>query len=189
MVTEASVSRVGTKPIPIPQGVEVEISGSKVMVKGPKGELSRTFHPDMTIALRDGVLIVSRPTDSKIHRSLHGLTRSLLANMVEGVSNGFHRSLELVGMGYRAQKSGDKIVLQIGYSHPVEIIPPSGISLTIEGTNRITVSGMDKQLVGQVAAQIRAVRPPNPYVGKGIKYSDEVVRRKPGKTGKVGRRR
>jgi large subunit ribosomal protein L6 len=109
--------------------------------------------------------------------------------MIEGVSKGFHRNLELVGMGYRAQKSGEKLILQIGYSHPVEVTPPSGISLTVEGTNRITVSGMDKQLVGQVAAQIRAVRPPNPYVGKGIKYSDEVVRRKPGKTGKVGRRR
>jgi large subunit ribosomal protein L6 len=183
------MSRVGMKPISLPQGVEVDISGSEVAVKGPKGELSRAFHPDMIITLQDRTLIVSRPSDNRIHRSIHGLTRSLLANMVEGVTNGFQKGLELVGMGYRAQKSGDKLLLQVGYTHPVEVPAPPGISLTVEGNNRIIVSGIDKQLVSQVAAQIRMVKPPDSYVGKGIRYVGEVVRLKPGKAGKVGRRR
>ncbi len=183
------MSRVGTKPIPLPKGVEVSIKGHQITVKGPQGELTRAFSPDMTVTLEDGNLLVSRPSDNRIHRSLHGLTRSLLANMVEGVSNGFRKSLELVGMGYRAQKSGDKLVLQVGYTHPVEITPPPGISLAVEGTNRVIVSGVDKQLVGQLAAEIRAVKPPNSYVGKGIRYSGELVRLKPGKSGKMGRRR
>ena len=183
------MSRVGIKPISVPQGVKVAISGSEVAVKGPKGELSWTFHPDMIIALQDRTLTVSRPSDGKTHRSLHGLTRSLLANMIEGVTNGFQQGLELVGMGYRAQKSGDKLLLQVGYTHPVEITPPPGISLDVEGNNRVIVSGIDKQLVGQLAAQIRMVKPPDSYVGKGIRYVGEVVRLKPGKAGKVGRRR
>jgi large subunit ribosomal protein L6 len=183
------MSRVGIKPISVPQGVEVDINGSEVAVKGPKGELSRAFHPDIAITLNDRTLTVSRPSDNRIHRSLHGLTRSLLSNMVEGVTNGFQRGLELVGMGYRAQKSGDKLVLQVGYTHPVEITPPPGILFNVEGNNRIIVSGIDKQLVGQVAAQIRMVKPPDSYVGKGIRYVGEVVRLKPGKAGKVGRRR
>lgn len=183
------MSRVGMKPISVPQGVEVTIDGSEVTVTGPKGELCRTFSPDMTITLKDGTLIVSRPSDNRIHRSLHGLTRSLLANMIEGVTNGYQKSLDLVGMGYRVQKSGDKLVLLIGYSHPVEIVPPPGISLGVEGATRVIVSGIDKQLVGQMAAQIRAVKPPNPYVGKGIRYTGEMVRLKPGKAGKVGKRR
>jgi large subunit ribosomal protein L6 len=183
------MSRIGNRPIPVPQGVEVTINRNEVKIKGAKGELSRTFHPDMDITLNDGVLLVSRPTDNRIHRSLHGLTRSLLANMVEGVSKGFQRELELVGMGYRAQKSGDKLVLQVGYSHPVEIVPPPGISLNIEGVTKVTVSGIDKQLVGQVAAQIRAIKPPDPYVGKGIRYRGEKVQHKPGKAGKLGKKR
>jgi large subunit ribosomal protein L6 len=183
------MSRIGAKPIPVPKGVEVTINGSEVAVKGSKESLSRCFSPDMSISLKDGELIVSRPTDNKIHRSLHGLTRSLLANMIQGVTAGFDKSLEMVGMGYRAQKSGENLVLQVGYTHPVEITPPPGISLAVTGSNRITVSGVDKQLVAQVAAQIRAVKPPDIYVGKGIKYSGEVVRRKPGKAGKAGRKR
>jgi large subunit ribosomal protein L6 len=183
------MSRVGMKPISLPQGVEVDISGSEVAVKGPKGELARTFHPDMIITLQDRTLIVSRPSDNRIHRSLHGLTRSLLANMIEGVSNGFRKGLELVGMGYRAQTSGDKLLLQVGYTHPVEVTAPPGISFTVEGNNRVIVSGIDKQQVSQVAAHIRMVKPPDSYVGKGIRYVGEVVRLKPGKTGKVGRRR
>jgi large subunit ribosomal protein L6 len=182
------MSRVGIKPISLPQGVKVDIKGSEVAVKGPKGELSRTFHPDMIITLKDGTLIVSRPSDNRSHRSLHGLTRSLLADMIEGVTNGFGKGLELVGMGYRAQKSGDKLLLQVGYTHPVEINPPPGISFTVEGNNRVIVSGIDKQLVGQVAAWIRKVKPPDSYVGKGVRYVGEVVRLKPGKAGKVGRR-
>ena len=182
------MSRVGTKPIAVPSGVEVIIEGNEVTVKGPKGELRRSFHPDIAIALKDGTLTISRPTDNKIHRSLHGLTRSLLANMIEGVTTGFQKDLELVGMGYRAQKSGDKLILQIGYSYPVELAPPLGISLAVVGTNRITVAGSDKQLVGQVAAQIRALRVPDHYVGKGIRYSGERVRLKPGKAGKVGKK-
>jgi large subunit ribosomal protein L6 len=182
------MSRVGIKPISVPQGVEVNINGSEVAVKGSKGELSRTFHPDMIITLKDRTLIVSRPSDNKIHCSLHGLTRSLLANMIEGVTNGFGKGLELVGMGYRAQKSGDKLLLQVGYTHPVEVTPPPGISFTVEGSNRIIVSGIDKQLVGQVAARIRMLKPPDPYVGKGIRYTGEVVRLKPGKAGKVGKK-
>jgi len=183
------MSRVGMKPISLPPGVEVDISGTEVAVKGPKGEVSRTFHPDMIITLQDRTLMVSRPSDNKTHRSLHGLTRSLLANMIEGVTNGFRKGLELVGMGYRAQTSGDKLVLQVGYTHPVEVTAPPGISFAVEGNNRIIVSGIDKQLVSQVAARIRMVKPPDSYVGKGIRYTGEVVRLKPGKTGKVGRRR
>jgi large subunit ribosomal protein L6 len=178
------MSRIGLLPIAIPQGTEVKIDGSEVAVRGSKGELSRRFHPDISIAMKDGYLIVTRPTDSKIHRSLHGLTRSLLANMVTGVSEGFEKVLEITGVGYRAQKTGDKLLLQVGYANTVEFSPPPGISISVEGVNRIRVAGIDKQAVGEVAARIRAVRPADPYKGKGIKYSEEELHLKPGKAGK-----
>jgi len=183
------MSRVGNKPITVPRGVQVLIEGSKVTVNGPKGELTRSLHPDMAIFLKGDILTVSRPTDSKTHRSLHGLTRSLLANMVEGVSQGFKRNLVLQGVGYRALKSGDKLVLQVGYTKPVEIIPPSGISFAVESPTQVSVSGIDKELVGGMAAQIRTVRPPNPYLGKGIRYSGEQLKLKAGKTGKIGKKK
>lgn len=183
------MSRIGRMPIPLPQGVEVEIKGNEVWVKGPKGELSRSFNPAIAISLNEGTLTVSRPSDDRIHRSLHGLTRSLLANMVEGVSKGFQKDLELVGVGYRAQKVGEKVVLQVGYSHPVEITPLSGVSVVVVEAQRVSVQGIDKVLVGDVAAKIRAVRPPDHYKGKGIRYAGERVRLKPGKAGKVGAKR
>lgn len=183
------MSRIGRMPIPLPQGVEVEIKGNEVWVKGPKGELSRSFNPAIAISLNEGTLTVSRPSDDRIHRSLHGLTRSLLANMVEGVSKGFQKDLELVGVGYRAQKVGEKVVLQVGYSHPVEITPLSGVSVVVVEVQRLSVQGIDKELVGDVAAKIRAVRPPDHYKGKGIRYAGERVRLKPGKAGKVGAKR
>jgi large subunit ribosomal protein L6 len=182
------MSRVGLLPIGIPEGTAVEISGSEVVVRGQKGELRRRLHPDMAIALKDGRLLVSRPSDSKIHRSLHGLTRSLLANMVSGVSAGFERVLEVNGVGYRAQKTGDKLMLQVGYSNTVEFVPPPGIDIMIEGANRIRVAGIDKEVVGETAARIRAVRPADSYKGKGIKYSEEKLHLKPGKSGKVGKK-
>jgi large subunit ribosomal protein L6 len=176
-------------PIPVPQGVKVSIEKDGVTVTGPKGELSRRFNPDMGIAQDNDNLVVSRPSDSKVHRSLHGLTRSLLANMVQGVSSGFERKLEIVGVGYRAEKSGDKLVLRIGYSHPVEVSPLPGVSLEVEGSN-IKVSGIDKEAVGEMAAEIRAIRPPDVYKGKGIRYAGELVRLKAGKAGKaIGKRK
>ncbi len=183
------MSRVGNRPITIPKGVEVSIKGSEVTVKGPKGQLSRSVPEDMSILLKDGILTVSRPTDNRRHRSLHGFTRSILANMVEGVSQGFKKSLELYGVGYRAAKSGEKLVLQVGYTKPVEFTPPTGISLVTEGPTQISVLGIDKELVGGVAAKIRSVKPPDSYLGKGIKYTGERVRRKAGKAGKVGRKK
>lgn len=183
------MSRVGNRPIKVPRGVEVTINGSEVKVKGPKGELSRKFQRDMAISLKDGVLTVSRPTDSKLHRSLHGFTRSILANMVDGVSQGFKKNLELQGVGYRAAKSGEKLVLQIGYTGSVEFAPPPGITLATEGPTVISVSGFDRELVGEVAAEIRALKPPDSYLGKGIRYAGEYVRRKAGKAGKVGRKK
>jgi large subunit ribosomal protein L6 len=182
------MSRIGSLPIDIPQGTEVKIERSEVMVKGSKGELRRRFHPDISVALKDQRLIVARPSDSKVHRSLHGLTRSLLANMVTGVSEGFEKVLEINGVGYRAQKTGDKLLLQVGYTNTVEFPPPPGISITVEGTNRIRVAGIDKELIGETAARIRAVRPPDSYKGKGIKYFGEVIRLKPGKAGKIGKK-
>jgi large subunit ribosomal protein L6 len=182
------MSRIGLLPIAVPQGTEVKIDGSKVVVKGSKGELSRRFHPAISIALKDRYLIVTRPSDSKPHRSLHGLTRSLLANMVTGVSEGFEKILEINGVGYRAQKSGDKLLLQVGYTNTVEFPPPPGINITIEGNNRIRVTGIDKEVVGETAAKIRAVRPADSYKGKGIKYFGEELRLKPGKSGKIGKR-
>jgi large subunit ribosomal protein L6 len=178
------MSRVGKKPIEIPAGVTVTVNGNTVTVKGPKGELTRTFHPDITIKLEDNVLTVSRPSDEKEHRALHGTTRSLLANMIEGVSKGYEKGLELVGVGYRASKQGKKLVLNVGYSHPVEIEPEEGLEIEVPSQTKIIVKGADKQRVGELAANIRAVRAPEPYKGKGIRYEGEVVRRKEGKTGK-----
>lgn len=184
------MSRIGKLPIAVPEGVTVNIRGSEVSVKGPKGELHRSFHPAIAIAMEDGHILVSRPTDQKMYRALHGLTRSLIANMVEGVSKGFERILDIVGVGYRVQQTGDKLLLQIGYSHPVEVSSPAGISLTAEGVNRIKVQGIDKELVGNVAAKIRAIRPPDSYKGKGIRYSGEKIRLKAGKAGKaIGKKR
>ena len=161
----------------------MDIEGNRVTVKGPKGTLTREIHPDMKVEKQDSSLLVTRPSDSRIHRSLHGLTRTLVANMVEGVTNGFSRRLEVNGVGYRAQQVGKDIVLQMGFSHPVQVEPPEGISFAVEGNNRIIVSGIDKELVGEIAARIRAVKPPEPYKGKGIKYAEEQIRRKVGKTG------
>ena len=182
------MSRIGLLPIDVPQGTEVKIDGSEVVVKGSKGELRRRFHSAMSIALKDGCLIVTRPSDSKIHRSLHGLTRSLLANMVTGVSEGFEKILEVNGVGYRAQRTGDKLLLQVGYANTVEFSPPPGIDITVEGANRIHVTGINKEVVGETAAKIRAIRPPDSYKGKGIKYFDEGLRLKPGKSGKIGKK-
>lgn len=176
-------------PIPVPSGVTVNIEKNKVTVTGPKGKLSSSFHPDMSVALQDNSLNVSRPSDSKTHRSLHGLTRSLLANMVEGVTKGFEKELEIVGIGFRVEKVGDKLVLRIGRSHPVEVSPLPGISLATEGTNRIKVTGINKATVGEMAAEIRAMRPPDGYKGKGIRYARELVRLKPGKAGKADTRK
>lgn len=179
------MSRIGKLPVLIPTGVKVEVKGSEVSVEGAKGKLTRHFHPNMTITLKEGTLVVSRPDDGRENRALHGLTRSLLANMVTGVSTGFERSLEIVGVGYRAEKSGAKIILRAGFSHPVEVTPPTGVTLEIEGTNRIKVKGADKEAVGQVAANVRAIRPPDAYKGKGIRYAGEQVKTKPGKTAKA----
>lgn len=178
------MSRIGRKPITVPSGVEVTIEGQKVTTKGPKGTLSRDFHSDIAIKLENNVINVERSSDHRTHRALHGTTRSLLANMVEGVSNGFSKTLDLVGVGYRATKKGDNVVLSVGYSHPVEVTPEAGIQLEVPTQTQIIVRGIDKERVGAVAANIRSVREPEPYKGKGIRYSNEVVRRKEGKTGK-----
>jgi large subunit ribosomal protein L6 len=176
------MSRIGKQPIPVPSGVEVSIEGQTVKVKGPKGELADTFHEDMDINLLEGDILVDRPTDEREHRSLHGLTRSLIANMVQGVSEGFEKTLEVHGVGYRAQLQGSKLELQLGLSHPVVIEAPQGISFEVPDQTTIVVKGIDKQAVGQVASDIRAKRPPEPYKGKGIRYRGEYVRRKVGKT-------
>ncbi len=179
------MSRVGRMPITVPPGVTVNIKKNKVTVTGPKGELSRSLHLDMKISLQDNTLTVSRPSDSRVHRSLHGLTRSLLANMVEGVASGFKKNLEIVGVGYRAEPAENKLTIRVGYSHPVEVTPLPGITLTTEGTNKIKVTGIDKEVVGEMAANIRAIRPPDVYKGKGIRYAGETIRLKPGKAGKA----
>lgn len=181
------MSRIGRMPIPVPKGVQVNIEKNRITVRGPRGELTRTFHPDMTVTLQDGYLVVTRPTDQRHHRALHGLTRALLANMVTGVSQGFRKVLQVEGVGYRAELQGSTLVLNVGFSHPVEFKPPAGIAFQVEQkTKLITVEGVDKELVGEVAARIRKVRPPEPYKGKGIRYQDEHIRRKAGKAGKVG---
>jgi large subunit ribosomal protein L6 len=173
-------------PIAVPKGVAVKIENNKVVVTGPKGSLERCFNPEMTIALDGGSLTVSRPGDDRQHRAMHGLTRTLLDNMVKGVSNGFEKNLEIVGVGYRAEMSGQKLVLRIGFSHPVEFDPPTGLSIVVDGQTKIKVLGIDKEKVGQLAAEIRGVHPPDHYKGKGIRYAGEVVRIKAGKTGKAG---
>jgi len=178
------VSRIGKQPIPIPSGVEVQIEGSTVTVKGPKGSLTQSFNEDMTMTLEEGVLSVTRPSDERAHRSLHGLTRTLLANMVAGVSEGFHKNLEIVGVGYRAELKGSDIQLALGFSHTVLVKAPEGITFEVPAPTKITVRGIDKQRVGQVAAEIRSWRKPEPYKGKGVRYEGEHVRRKLGKTAK-----
>jgi large subunit ribosomal protein L6 len=182
------MSRIGKKAIPVPNKVQVDIKGSSVTVKGPKGELTRSFHPDMTVVLEDGVLQVQRPTDQRQHRAMHGLTRALLANMVTGVSQGYSKSLEIEGTGYRAELQGPKLILYLGHSHPIEFEPPKGIAFEVpKGGRNITINGIDKELVGEIAARIRRQRPPEPYKGKGVHYQGERVRRKAGKAGKVGK--
>ena len=179
------MSRIGRMPIAIPAGVTVEVAeNNKVTVKGPKGTLERVLPSEMDIKLEDGQIVVTRPNDLKKMKSLHGLTRTLVNNMVIGVTEGYNKVLEINGVGYRAQKQGNKLVLSLGYSHPVEMVDPEGVTTTLEGQNKITVSGIDKEKVGQYAAEIREKRRPEPYKGKGIKYADEVIRRKVGKTGK-----
>ena len=176
------MSRIGNQPIQIPDGVEIKISGPNVSVKGPKGDITSVFDFGMEIKQEDDVVKVTRPTEESQDKAFHGLTRSLLANMIIGVSNGFSKDLELVGVGYRVQQKGKGITLSVMLSHTVDIDPPEGVELKVEGNNQITVSGIDKQAVGQLAAEIRKVRPPNAYTGKGIRYSGEVVRLKPGKS-------
>ena len=178
------MSRIGKQPIPVPSGVEVKIDGTTVTVKGPKGELSQTFNEDMTVAFEEGELTVARPSDARNHRALHGLTRSLLANMVTGVSAGFSKNLEIVGVGYRAALKGTDLEMQLGFSHPVLIKAEPGITFEVPAPTKITVSGIDKQRVGQVASEIRGWRPPEPYKGKGVRYEGEYVRRKLGKAAK-----
>ena len=187
------MSRIGRSPISVPPKVQVTWTDSNyVTVKGPKGELSYQVDPALTLKLEDGTLTVTRPSESKQHKAIHGLYRSLVYNMVEGVTKGYTKQLEIHGVGYRAAKVGENLVIQVGYSHPVEVQPPGGISFTVDGIDpatkatRLSVSGIDKQLVGEVAAQIRHVRKPEPYKGKGIRYTGEAIRRKAGKAGKVG---
>ncbi|WP_042171422.1 50S ribosomal protein L6 [Paenibacillus gorillae] len=178
------MSRIGRKPIQVPNGVSINLDNTVITVKGPKGTLSRELHKDMKINVAESEILVERPSDNKLHRSLHGTTRSVIANMVSGVTEGFTKNLELVGVGYRANKTGDKIVLNVGYSHPVEITPEQGIEFDVPANTKITVRGIDKERVGAVAAQIRSVREPEPYKGKGIKYEGERIIRKEGKAGK-----
>ncbi|PSL42542.1 LSU ribosomal protein L6P [Salsuginibacillus halophilus] len=178
------MSRVGVLPIEVPESVTIERDGNHITVKGPKGELSRQFHEDITINIEGNVITFERPTEHKDHRALHGTTRSILNNMVQGVTNGFEKNLELVGVGYRAQKSGSKIVLNLGYSHPVEIEEQDGIELEVPSNTKVVVRGIDKELVGAVASKIRSKRTPEPYKGKGVRYEGEYVRTKEGKTGK-----
>ena len=178
------MSRIGKLPITVPAGVEVKVDGNTVTVKGSKGTLTRSFNNAMAIELKDGVITVSRPNDEKEMRSLHGLTRTLIANMVEGVNNGYSKELEIVGIGYRAALQGKDLVMNIGHSHQDIITPPEGITIEVPAPNKIIVKGYDKQLVGQIASEVRGKRPPEPYKGKGIKYVDEVIRRKEGKAGK-----
>ena len=180
------MSRIGRLPIVVPPNVDVTIEGRNITVKGPKGELSRVLHPDMSIVRDGSVLTVERPSEAKHHKQLHGLTRTLVANMVTGVTTGYRKPLEITGVGYRAAKLGDKLQLSLGYSHPIEVVPPDGITFELENPVRLAVVGIDKELVGQMAAIIRSTRKPEPYKGKGVRYSGEVVRRKAGKAGKIG---
>ena len=181
------MSRIGRMPIAVPAGVDVKIDGSTVTVKGPKGTLTRTVNSNMKVELDNGVITVSRPDDSRENRSLHGLTRTLIANMVTGVNEGYKKELEINGVGYRAEKQGKELVLNVGYSHRVAMSENEDISIEVPAPNKIVISGPDKQKVGQFAAEVRGKRPPEPYKGKGIKYVDEVIRRKEGKAGKGGK--
>ena len=180
------MSRIGRLPITIPAGVDVSIDGRTVTVKGPKGQLSRELHPDIAVSQEDGSIVVTRPTEQKVHKQLHGLTRTLVNNMVVGVTDGYRKGLEITGVGYRATKVGEKLQLNLGYSHQIEIDPPSGISFEVENPTRLAVVGIDKELVGQIAAKVRATRKPEPYKGKGVRYAGEYIRRKAGKAGKIG---
>ncbi len=177
------MSRIGRKPISLPPGVEIKIEDNMITVKGPKGVLSQAIPEDITINQQESELLVTRPSDAKRHRAMHGLARALVANMVTGVTTGFEKKLEMVGVGYRAQLQGNKLVINIGFSHPVEVDPPQGIEFEVPAVTKITVKGIDKQLVGNTAADIRAIRKPEPYKGKGLRYENEAVRRKAGKTG------
>jgi large subunit ribosomal protein L6 len=180
------MSRIGRLPITVPSGVDVTIDGRNVTVTGPKGTLSRALHPDITVSREDGTIVVTRPTEQKTHKQLHGLTRTLVNNMVVGVTDGYRKGLEITGVGYRATLNGKKLTLNLGYSHPIEIDPPDGISFEVENPTRLAVVGIDKELVGQVAAKVRATRKPEPYKGKGVRYAGEYIRRKAGKAGKIG---
>ena len=180
------MSRIGRMPVTVPSSVEVTIDGRRLTVTGPKGTLTRDLHPDITISREDGQLVVTRPTEQKTHKQLHGLTRTLVNNMVVGVTDGYRKGLEITGVGYRASKNGEKLQLNLGYSHPIEIDPPQGISFEVENPTRLAVIGIDKELVGQVAARVRATRKPEPYKGKGVRYAGEQIRRKAGKAGKIG---
>lgn len=178
------MSRIGVRPIVIPKGVTVAQKDGELTVKGPKGTLTKKFHPDMKIELNDGRISVERPSDGKMHRSLHGLTRTLIANMVHGVTEGYEKTLEISGMGYRATKTGDKLVLNLGFIRPVEIVPPAGVTIEVLSNTSFTVRGIDKEVVGQLSAEIRRLRPPEPYQGSGVKYKGEKIRRKAAKATK-----
>ncbi len=180
------MSRIGRLPIAVPTAVDVTIDGRTVTVKGPKGTLSRAVHPDMSVRREEATLVVTRPTEQKAHKQLHGLTRTLINNMVIGVSDGYRKGLEITGVGYRATLNGRKLQLNLGYSHQIEIDPPEGISFEVESPTRLAVVGIDKELVGQMAAKVRSTRKPEPYKGKGVRYAGEQVRRKAGKAGKIG---
>jgi large subunit ribosomal protein L6 len=180
------MSRIGRLPIAVPSGVDVTIDGRHVTVTGPKGTLSRDLHPDITVSREDDQLVVTRPTEQKTHKQLHGLTRTLVNNMVVGVTDGYRKGLEITGVGYRAVKVGEKLQLSLGYSHQIEIDPPTGISFEVENPTRLAVLGIDKELVGQIAAKVRSTRKPEPYKGKGVRYAGEQIRRKAGKAGKIG---
>jgi large subunit ribosomal protein L6 len=177
------MSRIGKKPVTLPKGVDLDLQGSTVAVKGPKGELRRTLHPEMKVSMKDGAFTVERPSDDNRHKALHGLTRTLVQNMVEGVSKGFSKTLEIQGVGYKAEAKPYGVNLIVGYSHPVKYEAPKGIKISVENNTVVKVEGADKEVVGQVAAELRSVRPPEPYKGKGIRYQGEQVRRKAGKTG------
>ena len=180
------MSRIGRLPIPVPSGVDVTINGRILTVTGPKGQQTRELHPDMTVKREEENLVVTRPTEQKTHKQLHGLTRTLVNNMVVGVTDGYRKGLEITGVGYRAVKVGEKLQLSLGYSHQIEIDPPSGISFELENPTRLAVIGIDKELVGQIAAKVRSTRKPEPYKGKGVRYAGEKIRRKAGKAGKIG---
>jgi large subunit ribosomal protein L6 len=181
------MSRIGKRPVPLPKGVTAQVSGQRVTVKGPKGEIGRTIHADLSVAIEDVGVVVKRPSDESRHKALHGLTRTLIANMVEGVTKGFQKVLEIQGVGYKAEPKGQEIQLLVGFSHPVRYKPPQGIKIAIDNNTLVKIEGVDKELVGQVAAEIRSVRPPEPYKGKGIRYQGEQVRRKAGKTAQAAK--